>query len=298
MRTRKIRTCRKPVGKIGPIYLIVGIGIGAAVLCVILSLFIGKRESMQENKTKEWEKEQAETFTLPASPLLLFSNPEEENLAGMLQDTAFGMLVRIFTDSASGSGVIYGVEGENLVIVTAAHVLQNGKETVQVQFADNFLAECRHYRISPNADAAFLSIPISKIPKEHLEEYYRVNISKESFDALQSGDRIIVMGSKSGVAGEAYEGRLLESWIYLEDFAQYMMLVKGEAVNGMSGGGVFDEKGQFIGILCGGNEEGELAVLSLGVIDAEYRKLFQKSFRSETLTSMKICWKIEHSGSV
>ena len=53
-----------------------------------------------------------------------------------------------------------------------------------------------------------------------------------------------------------------------------MMLARGEALQGMSGGGVFDQRGHFIGILCGGNADGELAVLPLSIIEARYLERF------------------------
>ena len=37
----------------------------------------------------------------------------------------------------------------------------------------------------------------------------------------------------------------------MEDFEQYMMFLRVNAYEGMSGGGVFDERGYLRGIFCG-----------------------------------------------
>jgi hypothetical protein len=66
---------------------------------------------------------------------------------------------------------------------------------------------------------------------------------------------------------------LEDSWIYVEDFGEYMMILSGEADAGMSGCAVLDENGVFLGILCGGNEDGELAVLPYSIVDARYEEM-------------------------
>lgn len=200
--------------------------------------------------------------------------PAEENLTDVLKKALSGTMVRIYAGEVSGSGIIYKVDKEEMVIVTAGHVLEQTEGDVWVSFLDDWAVACSEYRIAADADAAFICLPLTGIPQENLARYFTVDIDKESFDRLKSGDEVVVMGSKSGVAGNTYEGCVIEPWIYLEDFSQYMMTVKGEAVQGMSGGGVFDRDGHFVGILCGGSKDGELAVLPLSIINAKYRELF------------------------
>lgn len=219
------------------------------------------------------ESETAEKFTLPSSPLIEAVNPKQENMADMLQRASAGVMVRVVAQELSGSGVIYGICEDKLVIVTAGHILEQEKEAVGLCFFDDFAVESTEYVISENADLAFVKVPLSEIPVEHLEKYYCVNTDKEGFDALQSGAGVIAMGSKTEAAGDAYEGKMVEPWIYVEDFAQYMMLARVETYPGMSGGGLFDLQGHFLGILCGTDEEGEVAVVPLSILEAEVIKL-------------------------
>lgn len=203
------------------------------------------------------------------APLLSEKLSEEENLAGMLQDTASGVMVQIRSNQTSGSGVIYKEEADYLVVVTAAHVLEENQGTVWVVFCDGWAVECSEYTVNQSTDVAFIYVPFTEIPEEHLAQYFYANIDKESFDNLQAGDSVILMGAGSSVAEKAYEGVVLEPWIYMEDFGQYMLWARVEALPGMSGGGLFDSRGHFIGILCGGAEDGDVAVAPLSAIIAE-----------------------------
>ncbi len=290
-------------------------------------------------------------------------------------------LVQIRAGESSGSGVIYGEQDENLIILTAGHVLEQAGGEIQTWFQDGFTAKSSVYwkaehadmafirvpfsEISPenaegytpvrtdkkaydalqkgdrilvrkaeHADMAFIRVPFSEISPENAEGYTPVRTDKKAYDALQKGDRILVTGKEwdgtvsaswgvleepwiyaedfdqhmmlvRGTAGHGIGDRILvtgkewdgtvsaswgvleEPWIYAEDFDQHMMLVRGTAGHGMSGGGVFDEAGNLIGILCGksmaenaaeGESAGsigeELAVLPLGVIAAGYQEMF------------------------
>lgn len=222
----------------------------------------------EEAESGEPDLGQTELF-LPNAPLLETANPKQENMADMLQKAAAGVMVRVSAGELSGSGVIYGICEGKLVVVTAGHILEPAEGAVWLTFFDDFAVESTEYVVSRNADLAFVKVDLSELPQEHLQQYYCVNTDKESFDALKSGDGVIAMGSKSEAAGDAYEGTLVEPWIYVEDFAQYMMLAKVETYPGMSGGGLFDLQGHFLGILCGLDEDGEAAVVPLSILEAE-----------------------------
>lgn len=57
---------------------------------------------------------------------------------------------------------------------------------------------------------------------------------------------------------------------FLEDFDNYMLLGNAHVVPGESGGGVFTREGILAGILCGGNEADQIAVLPWSVMEAVY----------------------------
>lgn len=202
------------------------------------------------------------------SPLIYAEHPENENMADMLQKASAGMMVQITAGDLSGSGILWKMQEENVVILTAGHVLARTDGNVQITFSDGLQLQARNFLINEEVDLAFVTVDKSEIPVEHAAEYCLANVDEDSAGKLQRGDRIIVMASATGVAVDAYEGKLLEPWIYVEDFGQYMMLVKADAEPGESGGGIFDERGCFLGILCGENMDGELAAVPVSVISA------------------------------
>ncbi len=247
------------------------------MLCAVLFCGCGEASDTQpmdvtweQDKNVTTQEAAKEKIVLQESPLLVSERPEAENLAGMLQEQAAGMMVQLEAEGLLGSGVIYEADDEMLYIATAGHVLAQAKGTVYITFADGFLVESTEYEVMEREDLAFIAVSLEKLPETSLKQYHRVNVDKERFDNIRPGDGVIAMGSKSAVAGEAYEGELLNNWIYVEDFKQHMMLAKVELEQGMSGGGLFDAKGHFLGLLCGENEDGEVAVLPWSVLHAAF----------------------------
>lgn len=200
---------------------------------------------------------------ISAAPLLTWEDPDSENLAGMLQRECGGMMVQLEAGQFLGSGVIYSADENTLVIATASHVLADAGDSVKITFVDGWAAESDDFLLWERMDLAMVRLSLEQIPEERLEEYRLVNIDRGAYDKLQEGDGCIVMGSRSGVAEEAYEGTVLEPWIYVEDYGHHMIWVKAYGKPGMSGGGLFDRQGHFLGILSGISEDEEWAVVPL-----------------------------------
>lgn len=232
-----------------------------AAVCFLFLSGCGKEESKEDSSKKNPGLEEME--------LLRFENPENENLADMLQQNGSGMMVQIGAGSQLGSGVIYGTEKGEILILTAAHVLEEAEGSVRVTFSDGFSVACDTFSGFELADVGLVWVDGTGIPEENLSHYLKVCVDKGSFDAVKPGDGCIVMGSRTGVAADAYEGTILDNWIYMDDYAQYMIWVKAEAKPGMSGGGLFDSEGHFLGILSGENEDGEIAAVPLSLILVE-----------------------------
>lgn len=232
------------------------------MLLILFCSGCGKQEQIQTVPLPEGEK----VPVLATAPLLEWDDPETENLAGMLQENCSGMMVQLTAGQYIGSGIICGEEEESMIIVTAAHVLSDAADGVQITFVDDWVIDAAEYSISEQADLAVIQVPLKEIPKERLEKYLTVNLDKSVCDKLQANDGCIVMGCKSGVAEDAYEGVVLEPWIYMEDYGQHMIWVRAPGKSGMSGGGLFDRKGYFLGILSGRSEDDEWAVVPLALV--------------------------------
>lgn len=195
---------------------------------------------------------------------------------------------------ATGSGVVYALYEEQLWIVTAGHVLENVKDAaVWIDFAGTAdgratdesgedtqsavgdgtgaaaLVQCDAYELTEDADLAFLCISLESIPGGIRDRLILPGTDKEHYDALGESDAVRVRGfGENGLV--SYDGILTDFWIYVEDFSQYMMVADCAIEPGMSGGGLFDDEGNLIGIACGGNASGELAAVPLHVVQARF----------------------------
>lgn len=199
----------------------------------------------------------------------LMSAGSEESPADQLRRNGAGMMVQIQAGDVLGSGVIYELREDAAVILTAAHVVENAGSAVLVTFCDGGAAEGGTVLCSELADLAVVKVNLEGIPEENRANYFCVTTDKESFDALQAGDGCIAMGCRTAAASEAYQGIILDNWIYMEDYGQYMIWVQAEGRAGMSGGGLFDLQGHFLGILSGKSDDGELAAVPLSLILTE-----------------------------
>lgn len=225
----------------------------------------GRQEWFQEEENGA-EKETKETAVLAVAPLLEWQDPDTENLAGLLQKNCGGMMVQLTAGQYMGSGVICGEEEDFLVIVTAAHVLADAAGGVQVTFVDDLAVDTEDFSISEQMDLAVVRVPLEEIPEDRFGKYLAANLDKSSYEQLQAQDGCIVMGCKSGVAEEAYEGIVLNPWIYMEDYGQHMIWVSAYGKSGMSGGGLFDRRGHLLGILSGRSEDDEWTVVPLALV--------------------------------
>ena len=66
---------------------------------------------------------------------------------------------------------------------------------------------------------------------------------------------------------------MIEPLIYLEDFQREMLYGKGEVLPGMSGSGVFDGYGHYLGMLTGGTLQGEIAAVPAKTIYDEFLRI-------------------------
>lgn len=184
--------------------------------------------------------------------------------------------VQIFADGFHGSGIIYEQWEDSVVLVTAGHVIPPECEEIKITFGDGAEAVCLDYQLMEDVDCAFLIVKEEKLPEDWQKKYGIVKKDRERFDAIQSDDSIFLADYQVENDLGCRFAMMIENWIYVEDFAGHMMLLSGEAHSGMSGCGVFEENGCFLGILCGGNAEGELAVLPYSIIETRFTKLFPK----------------------
>lgn len=241
----------------------------------VLLLVVGVLTGCADREQIQQEQQVPNTgldYDIEKVPELVSENPDHENLADMLQKNGTSMMVQIRVGNRLGSGVIYDIVGDELLILTAGHVIAGTEAQAEIIFYDEYTADCDTYHISDIVDLGILRVATEKIPTENMQQYRCARVDKKRFDSLQKDDGCIAMGCRTGVAAEAYEGKILDTWIYMEDYQQYMLWARVPGKLGMSGGGLFDRDGNLIGILSGMSEDGELAVVPLSFVLAELEK--------------------------
>ena len=171
--------------------------------------------------------------------------------------------VSVQTELYSGKGIVYAWQEGAGYIVTAGHILDglSAQSPCAVVFSNGEKRTAEVIYRSDFADVAFLKVEGDEVPV--------VTMDRKSFDALSEGDTLYRLEADEEKLVKV-EGTLLSPWIYLEDFALDMMLAKLECGRGMSGCGIYDKNGYFVGILCGISHEGEAAILPLSIIESQW----------------------------
>lgn len=180
-------------------------------------------------------------------------------------------ILQVQTESRLGSGVLWAKQEEEWIVVTAAHVVE-GQQEVDVYLVSEDKILPATVEVVNDLDLAFLRVSIRSLAEKTKEEYGAV---KQMQDTIEEGATVFAKGYTP--YGELCEfvGKVLEDWIYVEDFDNYMLICNCQASPGMSGGAAVTEDGGLVGLICGENDKGILAILPMAVIQSEY-ELFRK----------------------
>lgn len=202
----------------------------------------------------------------------------QQLLSRLANETAYekacGAVVQINMGDYYGSGVLWDIREEQLVIVSNTHLLKEG-EKGEVTFRSGTKAEGMVAGLSETRDIGFMEVPLLELQREDwlLLRFADKNI--KNYDALLAGDELFVLGSATGVGQDYYEGTVGNVSYYFPEFQSEMLYGYCKAVSGMSGGGTFDKSGHFIGMLTAGTKEGEIASLPVAIVMEEYKKIYE-----------------------
>lgn len=188
-------------------------------------------------------------------------------------------VVRIQMGRAHGSGIIWEMSSERIVIATNKHVLDYwSDENSFVHFPDRFDVDASLLGVSEEFDAGFLVIACGQFTYEELQDFQCARIDTEVYDGLQSGDTMFLIDSGSETDEmQYYEGTVGDPYHYIEDFDEYMLYGHGFARAGMSGGGTFDGRGFLIGMTTGGTLQNETASVPLPDIVEAYEEVLENT---------------------
>ncbi len=206
------------------------------------------------------------------SPVLTSSD------CGMAYENVKNCIVRIHMGNAYGSGVVFKITPENIVIVTNKHVLSYWEEAVSyVQFPQGYFTQARILGTSGEHDIGFLVVDNQEFDYRELEQLRYVHWDMDMYQAMEAGDALFCTGAGDAVEADGadsfYQGSVGDMNYYIDDFGEYMIYGYGYAKEGMSGGGTFDSYGNFIGMISGATMSGETASVPLPVILEAYENI-------------------------
>lgn len=181
--------------------------------------------------------------------------------------------VRIDVSGYYGSGSIFKITKEEMIIVSNAHVLEYWDENSFVTLSDGRVVSGTVMFLSADYDVGFLKIPIQEFLYEDLFTYRSVRSFDRNITEVMAGEEFLVIDVVEDLyLPEMYEGIINDTWYYIEEFNNNMLHGYCVGYPGMSGSGMFDAYGNYIGMVTGGNLGGELAGVPLNIILQEYKK--------------------------
>ena len=215
----------------------------------------------------------------------LFKTPvlEKEDCAKAYENIQ-NCVVRIQMGNAHGSGIIWEIAPEAIVVATNKHVLEYWKdENSYVYFTQGHYADAVILGVSEQYDVGFLSIDKNQFTYEELNKFRSARIDEEVYNMLRQGDAMFSVDSGSAsVEGCYFEATVGDTHRYIEDFGAYMLYGHGFAKEGMSGGGTFDGRGYLIGMTTGGTYWNETAGVPLPDIVEAYETIMRAKLENMT----------------
>ncbi len=168
-------------------------------------------------------------------------------------------VVSVKTEGAEGSGNIWRISPTYIDVITAGHVANEGN--ADITFYDGLTAQGSVIRFNDEKDIALIRIKQKELKKAAKEQGYSEDSSfdlpYESVRAAKytplSHDDIFIMEAKTGTASV---GTIESVDEFIPDFDMNMIYCLCDVDPGMSGSGLFDNKGHYLGILLGGSDEG------------------------------------------
>ncbi|WP_081674279.1 trypsin-like peptidase domain-containing protein [Butyrivibrio sp. VCD2006] len=220
-----------------------------------------------------------------------FKTPKNETGTKTENDvirTAFNVrpsTVQIQVGREYGAGNIVSIKSDKILILTAEHVVKNWDDTGSnyvIFFNGKVALDARLEVKDPDFDAAIISVATSSIDPYDLISLREISIDYQAFNTFEKEKKQTAIaldsehivnakelqsydyyGTNSGIAGKYIYGSVINPDIMVTDYGYKMIYIKMNAHSGMSGGGVFDIFGNYVGILVGGSDKGETVAVRL-----------------------------------
>lgn len=177
--------------------------------------------------------------------------------------------------TAYGSGVIYRMTADAVIIATNRHVLEYWDDTAGVvRFPQGYFVDAAVLGNASESDVGFLRVENGDLGYETLMTLRSVCPDEAPFDDGEGQIEGFCVGADHRKQEPVFHEAVLErEERYIELFQSDMLYGHGFAREGMSGGGIFDSRGRLLGLLAGGTYQNEIAGVSVGRVAAAYRDI-------------------------
>ncbi len=181
-----------------------------------------------------------------------------------------------------GSGIIVGYDEDKITIIGCRHTLYT--DNIRVRFGNGDSARAEVVGKSENNDFMVLHVPIDKLFIETKDYVKKVSIDYSVNENLKINDEVVTNGFITTKGYITFPGSILNLSRSYHNFQPYYtnhvpyLLTSTKAVAGTSGGGTFDEYGNFIGLQAGiVVPTGERYVVPFSTIVEEYFEITGES---------------------
>lgn len=157
-----------------------------------------------------------------------------------------GMWGDSYESSVSGSGIIIGVNEEELLVVTNAHVI-DGVDSIYLTLYDGSEVSANLKGKKSEYDLAVLSVKLEDIPSDAIFTIAEMGESSE----IEVGQAAVAVGNSLGYGISVTTGCIsaLDKTVTVEEVDYKHLIQTDAAINpGNSGGALFNAKGEVIGI--------------------------------------------------
>lgn len=249
----------------------------AGILCLSMSVASAQARDAQTGRpphliqtvTDREIYEGALALGLMLTPVL-----EEEDCAEAYENVK-SCVVRIQMGNAHGSGIIWELTPERVVVATNRHVLEYWEESDSyIHFPQGYDTDAELLGVSEQYDVGFLAVDNRQFTYDELGRLRSARRDEQAYEELRPGDVMFLVYSASGTEeAQFYEATVEDIWRYIVDFEAYMLYGHGFARTGMSGGGTFDGYGYLIAMTTGGTLENETAGVPLPLLMEAYHEV-------------------------
>ena len=154
---------------------------------------------------------------------------------------------REYEAPASGSGVIVGMNDDEVIIITNNHVVTDS-QSLSVTFNESETVDAAIKGVDATKDLAIVAVPKSSIKKEVLDKLRVITLGNSN--DIKVGEKVVAIGNALGIGQSVTTGVVSAKDRIVDDINNTEKLIQIDAaINpGNSGGALLNMRGELIGI--------------------------------------------------